>query len=500
MSKKNITRVSKKVRAKKSRHLIELFKSRVKNPEIVFLSLIIPFGFIMTFLMPIGSIPDEEVHFYRTFQVSEGGMMSTNKASETGGDIPQRIVTDIQESLTVFWNKQTFPRQNIFTKISGNRVDFNKRLFMPFPTSAVYPPVTYVPQAIGINFARIIYPTTGFMVLMAKLCNLALFIVLVWWAIRIAIYQRWVYVTLALFPIVVQQATSLSTDVMTIGGLFVFIATLHNIFLERKPLTSKVIWQLVISTLLIILSRPTNVVVLLPILFIPNTVTKGWSNKIKLIMLLGFGSLVISIGWYLLMKVNGYNLDIRNEANVDMVGQLRFTITHPITFVKTLIKAYIINVSKSKEGMTYMSDFIISGSHSYFSWFFYKLPIWSLFVGYITLVITFLQANSGRLAKKLINRQLFLKVGLIFVLTFILSIVSIATIVYLTWTPVGSDIVLGIQGRYIIGFIPLLTPIAMYLQKYIKVIISNKALGSLVFFGSLVNLLVMVLMTYKWFY
>lgn len=34
--------------------------------------------------------------------------------------------------------------------------------------------------------------------------------------------------------------------------------------------------------------------------------------------------------------------------------------------------------------------------------------------------------------------------------------VGIALSMYLTWTPVGSDVINGVQGRYFIGFLPLI--------------------------------------------
>lgn len=449
--------------------------------------------------MPLGSTPDEAVHFYRAFQVGEGHALSITKDSQTGGNVPWQIQSDIATSFEVVWNKQTFPFQNIVSKLGGKNIDFNNKQFVKFPTSAVYSPTAYIPQAVGINIARIIYPTTGFMVLLAKLINLAVFILLVWWAIKIAKHQRWVYVCLALFPIIIQQATSLSTDVITTGGLFIFIATIHNIFIDKQPIDKKTVWQLLLSALLVVFSKPTNIVVLLPLLFIPVSTTRGWQKKIKFVLLIGLSCLLASVGWYALIKARSYNLDIRNDPSVNMASQLRFSLSHPTTLIKTLLKTFVINRSRGQGDMVYMSDFITLSSHSFMSWFFYRLPLWSVFIGYGSLVLALLHNSTNKIKQNMANKRLLLP-AVVGLLTFIISMVSIAGVLYLMWTPVGNDMVLGIQGRYIIGFIPLLIPLGMYLQKYMKVVAKESVIGIVIFSGSLINLLAITLVTFKWFY
>ncbi len=64
--------------------------------------------------------------------------------------------------------------------------------------------------------------------------------------------------------------------------------------------------------------------------------------------------------------------------------------------------------------------------------------------------------------------------GIIFVISAIIGATVLA--MYLTWTPVGSSTVLGVQSRYLIGIIPLVLLLFSKPQKFkqIEDILSDK--------------------------
>ncbi|HHJ7909652.1 TPA: hypothetical protein ACQNFD_001454, partial [Streptococcus pyogenes] len=67
------------------------------------------------------------------------------------------------------------------------------------------------------------------------------------------------------------------------------------------------------------------------------------------------------------------------------------------------------------------------------------------------------------------------KMGIIFVISAIIGATVLA--MYLTWTPVGSSTVLGVQSRYLIGIIPLVLLLFSSQQqkfKQIEDILSDK--------------------------
>ena len=427
--------------------------------------------------------PDETVHFYRAYQLGEGQIVAQTQKEGVGGYVPK---VSIQ-------NDQGQNKNMVITP--GNYFERAKPdIFVKFPSSAQYSPVLYVPQTIGIRVGRMVSRSLGAMVTVGRLFNLAAYIIMVMIAIKIAKKGKWVYVVVGLFPVAIQQAASLSADVMTIGLSFITIAFIHSLFLQKDKMQNIQWLQLLILAATISLTKQTNAVLLLPLVFLPARLFKDFKAKAVCIVSVGAISLFTIISWYLIIKHQYHNLNITLETGIPNVvpeTQLKNIISHPLSFLKILFKSFVFEGFK---GMPTADVYWIS-SFGAFSWFTYKLPLTFVILGYALLLLILLNNDSEEKGEKLAQTAI-IQTG-----TYILYVVMIAVALYITWTTLGAAQVSGIQGRYFIPVIPLLIPLFALLSRWIRVHFDKPyRAGQLVAVISSINLAAFVVITFKWFY
>jgi len=445
--------------------------SFIQKPEKVFVVLALFFGIAMIFTLPLFEAPDEPVHFYRAYQVGEGKLMSETVNNQTGGKVRPSTKDTANDGVM-----QTPER------------------FIPFPSSALYSPIAYVPQAIGIDVGRVINSSIQGLVIFGRLFNLMAYIFFVLLAIKIAKKGKWVYAIAALFPVAIQQASSLSTDVMTTGLAFITIAFIHSLFYQTQNLERKQIVYLILLAIGLGLTKQTNLVILLPLAFLPNRIFSSFKKRLFIVALIVLAGIIAMGSWYAAIKLSGYNTDyptLLNLQGVDPPAQLRYLLTHPLDFIVTLFRTFIFEGFKSPA----TGDFYIISMYGYFSSFTYKLPLSFIILGYTLLLIALI--NKDGVSDKKVDRR----VTYVQTVTFFVSVVAVAVALYIVWAAVGAPQIAGIQGRYFIPLIPLLIPLFQTIGKYVRIDFDTPyLLGSLVVVISSINLTAMLLITHRWFY
>lgn len=472
------------------KNFIPKARSILSSPEKVFVILALVFGGLMVFVMPLFMAPDESAHFYRAYEISEGHLVSKTKNGLTGDYMPAGVNHIIQHDFTIIVRQGGHPPQS-YWEYYTQKINLHQQEFTDFRSSALYSPVSYIPQSIGIGIGRLAYGSVGVMIVLGRLCNLAVYILLIYLAIKIARQGKWVYAVVGLFPVAIQQAASLSSDVMTIGLSLVFISFVQRIFVQRQRLSRQQLLILLCLGIGLALTKQTNIILLLPILFLPVRLFGSTGKKAKVLALVGGISIIALLGWYAALQLGHFNLQISGAAGVNQHLQMSYVVHHPLSYVATLLRTY------ADEGFhsNITPDFLITSMYGVFSWIAYKLPLSLITLGYATLLLVLLYDEKGVEAKSL------KKLPLIQATTFILSIIAIASALYLTWTAVGSPVVWGLQGRYFIPIIPLLIPIFVWFRKWLKVSIPKKEyLGGVVMGTSIINLTSMLVLTFLWFH
>lgn len=416
------------------------------NAEYVFAVLAIVFGVTFLLITPPFQSPDENRHFYRAYHMSQGSMFSTRMDGRVGGYLPKKV----KESLEQFSemrgrDDRIISRSDIMKSISQNGDETME--FVDFPSMAVYTPVSYVPQAIGIRLSRLFSDSAILALYSGRLITLICWIIALFYAIRITPIFKWLFVALALLPMSVFIHASVSADTITNAVAFLLIATIFKQAFSDQKQSRKQYITLIIFVFLLASAKFLYSPLVLLFLLIP---LKNMANRKQYLLRffgLGIVALCTAASWPLIQSVGyvpyaDYNPNFSDKVNLlacsDINEQLTYILEHGsyIFFVwgNSLVESF--NV--------YYTGFIGN-----FGWGEVPLPSLALVFGYFGLLLIALTDGNSHFRMSRSQR-------LILFVPFSINFALVITSQLLIWTCVGSDVVDNLQGRYLIPFAPLL--------------------------------------------
>ena len=408
------------------------------DPAVIFLSLALVFGFLFLIITPPFQSPDEPNHFFRIFQISEGRVVSEkDDQGAVGGLLPKslRTVVDIVGQDIKFHPER---KQNLRDLQQGFQIALNptERVFLSFPNTALYTPVPYLPQMTAIFLGTKFFQLTPLQLLyMGRIASLILYVGVVFLALKTTPIMPWTMALVALNPMSLFLAASLSADGFTNALIFLLIALFLLYGLEReKKLTRPRFFVLIMLCLAASLAKQSYL--LLPFLFllIPQKVVGSRRRYISWLVIL----VLINIAAIILWSAINQDIYQATEAGVEPVKQFFFTATHPFHFLGAMVS------NLQKEGQDYLGEFI-----GQLGWLDTHLNRGLKQV--YGAVILFVALTEGGCHYQLTRRQ-----RLILVAVGLGSVVMIFFLLYLSWTPVAENTVYGVQGRYFIAIAPLL--------------------------------------------
>ena len=100
---------------------------------------------------------------------------------------------------------------------SSQPLNPSARKFVRFPNTALYSPLVYLPQSIGMAVGRLLGVSAPTLCLFGRICNLLAWVTLVFLAIRVTLVflairitpvYKWLFFVLALMPMSLFIATS----------------------------------------------------------------------------------------------------------------------------------------------------------------------------------------------------------------------------------------------------------------------------------------------------
>lgn len=186
-------------------------------PHRVFLILAIVLGLAFVAITPPFRAPDEVTHFWRPVSMAYGTLIP--KMTERGPVAP--LPKGYQTFVFVFRIEQK-PDAHQYWLGWVTWLAENERVELPFVAS--YTPVAYAPQLLAAGVARVLHLRPMVTFYLGRLANLAAYIALIYWALRITPVLRWGLCAIALLPMSLFLAASWSPDAMTIGMALLLLA------------------------------------------------------------------------------------------------------------------------------------------------------------------------------------------------------------------------------------------------------------------------------------
>ncbi len=403
-------------------------KKEIK-PEKFWLIISITYLFWITFIYPPYQIPDEPVHFYSSYRMTQIDKNKTLYENIKNGEIitPSNIeclnYSDIERTNKVSNYEEMW---NCF-KNTENKVDktYEKYNYVSSRTG-------YFASSIGIKIADIFTNSPLIIFYSGRMINTILSIIIIFLAIKIIPKYKELLLVVATIPMFIQQQSSYSYDIFINASTFLSIA-----IIVKMMYSSKIKWVLYSIILLVCGIFITEIkMIYLPImlllLFIPDEKFKRKKYKYLYCCSLILGML---LGGKLIgMVFNNGTLPnvIGNSENMQRI------LEQP-----SLIFSIAFNTIQ-KNGLFYLRSLV-----GYFGWFSFKLS--DLYIYAYVICFIYLIRHNNIIKEKKINT--WICIGSI-----LLSIAAVFASMYFSWSEAGLDYVDGVQGRY---FMPLLVPILL---------------------------------------
>ncbi len=407
-----------------------------------FLIIALLFGFISILLIPPFQSPDELSHFQRAYSVSQGQLYYSIKNGEKG--------LYIEDELTQYISKFDRISGSINEKHSYSDLYFDQEM-QKIPTAKSHKYfstvqtsfIAYITSAIGILvskvFRHVVFHTSttySYSLYFARMFDLFLYIGLMYFAIKKTPILKKTLFTVALLPMSIMLSSSCSYDGLIIGSSGLLFAHIMSLIYNPKELFNyKYMLLFILTGFMLFFIKYIYILLLLLLFFVPDNKFKCKKDKyIKICSIFGIIMLM-----YLMFNIPNYINSVAGGSN----EQIKFIISNPFKYTKILF-----NSMYMKFGI--QLSWILGGFGNLDTHF----PGFIYFAMFIYVVILFLFDSSSKNGKC----NYIFKIS-VFLIVFLI-ICGIYTALYIVWSPIGNDIIEGVQGRYfipILVFIPLIT-------------------------------------------
>lgn len=398
--------------------LIYVFvKKNLKFYQYVFIFLV-SVGLLSGFTQPIVNIPDEYVHFARAEMLSRGKLFLN--PSERSYKVDQSV-NELAEDLGKPYKESKLKDKKLGASLENMEHVATTNLFF-----------VYIPQAVGIIVAKIFNLNVMWSLWLARIFNLFIYALLVATVIKIISHFELIIFFISALPISVQQAASCSPDAL-INGLVIALVGYFIVLYQQQNISEKQIIRFVFLSLLSTCAKITNIFFAGLILLLP--INKGKvKNRIIKVATVAF---VVIIGAVYYFYTTKFVVPDIQKVYLDTIGanstlQIQNIIEEPLRWSYNFGRALIYNFGE------YMKMLSVFGQLEY------TYPILSTITIFMFGKLCFQEKRYG------IKNMHKCLIALMIMGNYIFVCLAL----YITWTPVGSPYINGVQGRY---FIPMLT-------------------------------------------
>jgi uncharacterized membrane protein len=405
----------------------------VNRPERVFAAIALVAGLLLAFAVPPGAAPDETRHLSRVYAMSEG-IFRVPGTKQPRVMIPKSIPELYRAANGTEWPKPPPPR-TIAEMASLLEQPLAPALRVGIANAGTYPPTVYLPQWIGVTPGRWLELSPAALVYLGRVASLLGWIVLTAFAIRAAPARQWTLALLALTPMSVSSAASISSDPMTNAAALLFAVTVMRSVCATGPLDRAEKRWLLGGALLLALVKPGYWPLALATLAIPRARFDGTAQRVALTAGLVAAAALPSFVWLIVAQGNA---PAPPADGADPVEQLKFVLAHPLDFVATFARTLALTLP------VYWKTFV-----GELGPLIVKLPgvvyaLWAI------VLVVMIAADGPSLPALEREGRAWLAV------TFAATIAVMFTMAYLGWNPVGERVIRGVQGRYWAPAVPML--------------------------------------------
>lgn len=404
-----------------------------------FLVTAIPVGLMLAIVMPPFDQLDEFDHFLRSFETSEGMFLNHETQHQMGNYIPVSLVDTVYKTQFISGNGYQY---GIAHEAFQTKLNPSDRIFIRNYASS-YPPTIYIPQAIGVTLGRYIFDSPMMMMYLGRIFNFLAYAVIVYTALKIVPVKKNLFYLMALLPMAMNQAATLSGDSMLISSAMLFVAyILYLAYGKVEQIKLKHVLTTIGIGIFIAASKMVYIPMILLFLIIPLKKFSDKKDFWKKFLYVLAGFMIPYLVWNALNFANISIPDVRNHVGVMPKDQIKFILTQPVHFLKILADSVL---SMGENRFLGMLGRVVVIYH-------YVTPHIVIYTYLFMLILFGLWNNENDLQFfKLRNLDKWI---MMFIM--LSSVLLIYVALYVGYSPVGNSSILGVQGRYFL-------PVAIFL-------------------------------------
>jgi uncharacterized membrane protein len=393
------------------------------SQALLFLLYAVPLLLAIALITPAWQEPDEPFHLLRAVQIAHGGLLGTRAWGSAGGDSDPAIYRAYEPVRLVAMHGERRITRAALAASAAVRWQ-PSTVYTPFPNTAQYGPVFYMPQAAAYWLGRAGGLTVNHTLLLARVVNATLFALVAAAAIATARRTRPLLTALLLLPTTLFLAASAGQDSLLLACTALAVSLIDRATDEARAATPHASIILAAILTVIAMARPPYAGFLLLLLAItPRPQPRG----IRLLL----PATLIVLAWCIAVALQ---VSIRLGGG-DIHQQLAFLAADPGRIpgiIATTARAFTLE---------YWVQFI-----GVLGWTDTRLPTAYIVLASVTLALAVLASTNGRP-----RQPLLVLVGVAF------AVIAIFVLQYLTWTWPGQPLITGVLGRYFIAPAMILT-------------------------------------------
>lgn len=380
-------------------------------------------------VLPIQSAPDEWDHFTQAYRVSDQ-MMNLPAGNDK--------ISMRQEDFDLLSSVSHTPDRSVYSYVFGKigkgatqtelkEVDVH-RISWDGPT--------YLLGGTAITIGRLLHLNGVTVFYMARFANLLLFLLLCTLAIAVTPVKKGFFIVASLLPMVLHLGNSLSYDVEMFPMAYLVIALWlrmsckkegHFIFLKE--------WLLFCIPLILLAPCKVYILVCALALFVPKEkfVSPRWAYVLRT------GAFLLAVLFLIFKNVNSILPSLTETTSAHF--SLGYLLSHPTRTIQMLFNTMI----------DYKPAFMLWLIGSALGWLNIPVDLLWIFIFFALLLFSSLwtEEELNKLPTKFSRYQW----GFLIIIFLVIAGVVYAAF---TWTPIASDRIEGIQGRYFLPILPLI--------------------------------------------
>ena len=381
--------------------------------------------FIYSIQVGVFKNPDEGAHYLRAYEVAHGHWFNTKN------NIGTFIKCD--DYITIAKKYAPIAYYQEAAEQGGNECNVKS-----INSASTYPPTAYLILAIAISIGDTYDLSIENTVLLARLLNGLFCFSLIFLSITNMPSGRYPMYAILFSPMLMVMLSAISADGITIAMSFCFFSILAKAIFRGEARKTTFALILLVSAII----GTTKIIYCLLCFSYIATFTNKFNMHVNRYniktLLLAITPGLIAVGSSILNMMYADKSMIYLGNGAQPLSQIYFILHNPISFIKVIFDT----ITTQQTLNQIFTPIHLLQSQNHFLWFMIFIFV---FMAWVILLVT----------EK--NRLLNFSSKVILSVLFVLSIVMTILPLYMTYTPPGYHSVLGVQGRYFLPILAIVT-------------------------------------------